>query len=216
MKPRNLLELAAFAAVIAADARGLVPLTLTVGLLPLVWILLRLSREPWSAIGLRRPPNLARALALGAAAGVAMELLAVFLTTPWIGRLFGAAPDYSDLAMIRGHAGYLALFLLLNWTLAAFGEEVCFRGFLMSRLARLFGGGGAAWAASLLVASAVFGAMHAEQGVAGAVQEGLSGLLLGVLYLSTGRNLTVPIVAHGVSNTVAFVLIYLGRYPGAH
>ena len=48
----------------------------------------------------------------------------------------------------------------------------------------------------------------------GAIQEGLSGLLLGILFLLTGRNLAVPIIAHGVSNTVAFVLIYFGRYPG--
>jgi uncharacterized protein len=38
--------------------------------------------------------------------------------------------------------------------------------------------------------------------------------LLGLLYLGSGRTLTVPIVAHGVSNTLAFVLIYLDRYPG--
>ncbi len=39
-------------------------------------------------------------------------------------------------------------------------------------------------------------------------------MLLGILFLLAGRNLTIPIVAHGVSNTVAFVLIYYGRYPG--
>lgn len=55
---------------------------------------------------------------------------------------------------------------------------------------------------------------HTEQGISGWIQEGLSGLILGVLFLWAGRNLVVPIVAHGVSNTLAFVLIYLGRYPG--
>jgi len=39
-------------------------------------------------------------------------------------------------------------------------------------------------------------------------------VLLGLLYLASRRNLVVPIVAHGVANTPAFVLIYLGRYPG--
>jgi membrane protease YdiL (CAAX protease family) len=36
------------------------------------------------------------------------------------------------------------------------------------------------------------------------------------LALPTGwrRNLLVPIVSHGVSNSLAFVLIYFGRYPG--
>ena len=50
--------------------------------------------------------------------------------------------------------------------------------------------------------------------LSGWIQEGLSGFLLGVLFLATKRNLAVPIVAHGVSNTVAFALIYAGRYPG--
>jgi uncharacterized protein len=40
------------------------------------------------------------------------------------------------------------------------------------------------------------------------------GLLLGVIYLRTGRNLSVGIVAHGVSDTVDFLLIFLGKYPG--
>jgi hypothetical protein len=31
--------------------------------------------------------------------------------------------------------------------------------------------------------------------------------------IATRRNLVVPIVSHGVSNSLAFVLIYLGRYP---
>jgi membrane protease YdiL (CAAX protease family) len=84
----------------------------------------------------------------------------------------------------------------------------------MNRMARGFGGSRAAWIASLLLASALFGWGHTEQGVSGWIQEGLSGLLLGVLFLLARRNLVVPIVAHGVSNTVAFVLIYLGRYPG--
>ena len=46
------------------------------------------------------------------------------------------------------------------------------------------------------------------------IQEGLSGLILGVLFLCAKCNLAVPIVAHGVSNTLAFILIYFGQYPG--
>jgi uncharacterized protein len=213
VRSRLVLDIAAFAAVIIADAYGLVPLTLTVGLLPVVWVLLRLRRQPWSAIGLSLPARLPRAIAIGAAAGVAMELLALLVTTPWISAFFGTEPDYSDLEFVKGNLKYLLIVLALSWTFAAFGEEICFRGFLMQRLARLFGDSRAAGITSLLLASVLFGWVHSEQGVSGAVQEGLSGLLLGVLFLTTARNLAVPIVAHGVSNTVAFVLIYLGRYP---
>ncbi len=212
---RYLPEVGSFVAVVIADAFGLVPLTQTILLLPLVWVALRLRGEGWSVIGFRWPErDPGRAIAVGAIAGIAFELLADFVTTPWIAGLAGTEPDNSGLASIRGDASQLALFLALSWTLGAFGEELAFRGFLMNRLERLFGGGRVASAASLLLASALFGWGHTEQGISGWIQEGLSGFLLGTLFLLSGRNLAVPIVAHGVSNTLAFVLIFLGRYPG--
>lgn len=214
MKTSYWLDIAAFILVVVADAFGLVPLTQTIFLLPLVWALLRLRSERWSDIGFERPQKVGASIALGVAAGVALELLAVLVTTPWISGIFGVEPDYSDLKDIQGNLPLLLIFLALSWTLAAFGEELCFRGFLMQRLANVFGGGRAAWVASLLLSSVLFGWGHTEQGISGWIQEGLSGLLLGVLFLSSKRNLFVPIVAHGVSNTVAFVLIYFGRYPG--
>ncbi len=36
----------------------------------------------------------------------------------------------------------------------------------------------------------------------------------GMLYLATRRNLLVPIMSHGVSNSLAFVLMYCGHYAG--
>ena len=41
-----------------------------------------------------------------------------------------------------------------------------------------------------------------------------NGLLLGALYLACGRNLAVPVIAHAVGDTLDFILIYLGKYPG--
>jgi len=136
----------------------------------------------------------------------------MYHTSPWTSGQFGVPPDSSQFDHLRDNPPKRMSLLALSWTLAAFGEEICFRGFLMPRVASVLGDGRAAWLASLLLCSTLFGWGHTEQGVSGWVQEGLSGLLLGVLYLVTGRNLWVPIVAHGVSNTVAFVLIYSGRY----
>jgi membrane protease YdiL (CAAX protease family) len=211
---RLALEIAVFVAVVVADAYGLVPITQTIFLLPLVWIMLRLSGERWSEIGFARPENFGWAIAVGVLAGVLMELFAVYVTTPLISGFFGTEPDYSQLKEIRGNLILLLIFLGLSWTLAAFGEEICFRGFLMKRLAQIFGESRIAWLAALLLSSILFGWGHTEQGVSGWIQEGLSGLILGVLFLSAKRNLVLPIVAHGVSNTLAFILIYFGRYPG--
>ncbi len=58
-------------------------------------------------------------------------------------------------------------------------------------VAQLAGGSGG-WTIALAVATAMFGWAHyAGQDLSGALQEGLSGLLLGVLFLATGRTLTV-------------------------
>jgi membrane protease YdiL (CAAX protease family) len=211
---RNWTEILAFVAIVIADALDLVPLSQTILLVPLIWIALRIRNERWSTIGFHRPESLWQSIALGAIAGALMELFAVYVTTPHISALFGVEPDYSAFKGIQGNLTLLLVFLGLSWTLAAFGEEVCFRGFLMTRLAQVFGESRAAWIVSLLLSSVLFGWGHTEQGVSGWVQEGLSGLLLGVLFLATKRNLAVPIVAHGISNTLAFVLIYLGKYPG--
>ena len=211
---RLAIEIAVFVAVVVADAYGLVPITQTIYLFPLVWLMLWLNGERWSEIGFARPNNFLWAIAVGVVAGVLMELFAVYITTPLISSFFGTEPNYSEFKEIRGNLVLLFIFLGLNWTLAAFGEEICFRGFLMNRLARIFGESRVAWLAALLLSSILFGWGHTEQGVSGWIQEGLSGLILGVLFLLANRNLVVPIVAHGVSNTLAFVLIYFGRYPG--
>jgi len=211
---RDSVEVLAFVAVVVADALGLVPFSQTIFLVPLIWILLRLRNERWSTIGFSWPDNLGGSFALGVLSGVLMELFAVYVTTPRISAFFGVEPDYSDFKDIEGNLTLLFVFLGLSWTLGAFGEEVCFRGFFMKRLAQILGESRTGWIASLLLSSALFGWGHTGQGVSGWVQEGLSGLLLGVLFLATKRNLTVPIVAHGVSNTLAFILIYFGNYPG--
>jgi membrane protease YdiL (CAAX protease family) len=211
---RLLLEIAVFVAVVVADAYGFVPLTQTIFLLPLIWIILRLRGERLSEIGFARPDGFGKAIVIGLLAGVLMELFAVYITTPMISGFFGVEPNYSELKDIRGNLTLLFIFLGLSWTLAAFGEEICFRGFLMKRVAQVFGENRVGWIAALLLSSVLFGWGHTEQGVSGWIQEGLSGLILGILFLFANRNLVVPIVAHGVSNTLAFVLIYLGRYPG--
>jgi membrane protease YdiL (CAAX protease family) len=66
----------------------------------------------------------------------------------------------------------------------------------------------------LLAVSIVFGFAHIGQGITGQLENVLDGFLLGLIYLGCGRNLAVPIVAHGVTDTVDLLLLFMGRYPG--
>jgi hypothetical protein len=40
------------------------------------------------------------------------------------------------------------------------------------------------------------------------------GLVPGLMYLAFRRNLAIPIVAHGVCDTIDIALLFLGKYPG--
>ena len=37
-----------------------------------------------------------------------------------------------------------------------------------------------------------------------------AGLIYGTLYLASGRNLWAPIIAHGMTDTMSFLIIYTG------
>jgi len=143
-----------------------------------------------------------------------MESFQLLVTQPVLVRLIGKPPDLDDFRMLTGNIKLAMVGFAFTWTFAAFGEEMVWRGYLMNRVADLGNRTRRAWICSLVAVSMVFGLAHANQGITGEIEEGIAGLLLGVVYLSTGRNLAVPIIAHGVQDTIDVVLIFLGKYPG--
>lgn len=167
-------------------------------------------REPWATLGLVRPDSWWRTLLVVALATVVLYVVGLFALKILLPILGGAAPDVSRFTLLRGNLGMLAGLLVSVWITAAFIEEVVFRGFLMGRLAVVFGGGRGAWLASLGASAVIFGLLHAYQGLPGIVITGLLGLLLGALYLLARRILWVVILAHGLVDTISLVLIYLG------
>ena len=82
------------------------------------------------------------------------------------------------------------------------------------RAADFLGSGTRAWVIAFIVVNVTFGLAHLYQGPSGVIQATVGGVLLGVLYLVTGRNLLAPILAHGIGNSIDFTVMYLGLYPG--
>jgi hypothetical protein len=99
------------------------------------------------------------------------------------------------------------------WPLAAFAEEMAYRGYALNRLTDLFGRSALSWALNAALLSVVFGLTHSAQGVTGILDNVLAGLLFSALYLASGRNLWLPILVHGVVDTSSLVLLYLGFHP---
>ncbi len=209
-----LAEFVIVALVFLADYRHLVPLSKTPFLLLLGWISLRLRGAGWRSVGFARYRNWAITLAIGIAAGVLIEAFQLLVTQPVLVRLIGKPPDLDDFRMLTGNIKLALVGFAFTWTFAAFGEEMVWRGYLMNRVADLGNRTRRAWICSLVAVSMVFGLAHANQGITGEIEEGIAGLLLGMVYLSTGRNLAIPIIAHGLQDTIDVILIFLGKYPG--
>ena len=208
------LEFALFAGVFWADVAGYVPLSKTPFLLLIAWASLRLRGLRWHDVGLRLPEGWLRLALIGIVAGFAMWVLEFFLTMPLLHRVLGYWPDLAGFNDLVGNAKLLAIYVALNWLLAAFGEEMVWRGYALPRVAAFAGTGTRAWIVALIVVNVAFGVAHLYQGPSGVIQATVGGVLLGILYIATGRNLLAPILAHGLGNSIDFTVMYLGLYPG--
>lgn len=188
----------------------IVPVDETLPIFLLGWVSLWLRRVGWGGIGLRRPANRDRVTLLGIGTGVLLQVLSEFVTEPAITYFTHQTADMSEFAPLVGNLRLAAVYFLLVWTWAAFGEELTYRGYVLNRAADLGGQTGWSWVFGLLLVMGLFGFGHSYQGVAGMIDTGIHGLLFGVLYLVAGRNLWACIIAHGVCDTVAIVLVYFG------
>ena len=210
------LEMALVACVFVADAYHRVYLSKTPYLIALGWISLTLRGQRWREVGLSIPANWRRLLWVGLLAGGAMELLEIFATQPLLVALTGKYPDLSALRELVGSVRMLLIAVGASWLLAAFGEEIVWRGYVLNRMLDLIGRSRLGWLVSVAIVSFVFGLAHANQDWTGIIENALDGALLAVLYIACGRNLFAPIVAHGVTDTIDSVIIFLGHYPGMH
>src|SRR6267378_1380738 len=177
-----LIEFAIVAGLFVADIYHHIFFSKTLYLFPLGWISLRLRGMRWKDVGFVRPKSWASVFGAGVAAGIAIELFELFVSQPLLVRILGQMPDLSGFTSVEGHLKLTLIYLLLVWVLAAFGEELVYRGYLMNRVAGLFHGTRAGWTASLVVVSVVFGCAHIGQGSTGMIENVWDGLLLGALY----------------------------------
>ena len=144
---------------------------------------LRLRKVQWKQVGFTRYRTWAKTLLLGVACGVGLELFDLFVKQPLLTRLLGKPPDLSNFAAVKGNLRFALVIIALLWVLAAFGEELVYRGYLMNRVADFGHGTRTAWVVSLFLISALFGFAHYQQGLTGIIEEGSDGLILGCIIL---------------------------------
>jgi uncharacterized protein len=173
-------------------------------------ISIRLRDGNWCAMGLKRPASWRRILLIALAAAISRILLGQFLIEPVTG-FFWPKPTAPALANeITGNIKMALVVLLLVWTFAAFGEEIAYRGYLLTRAADIGRRSAGAYWMGIVLVSILFGYGHYYKGASGVIDSGVAGLILGTAYMLAGRNLWASIFAHGFIDTFGIIDAFFG------
>ena len=173
-------------------------------------ISIRLRDGSWSAMGFRRPSSWTRIVAIALGAAALRIVLGEYVTVPFTSQFWPEPAAPEGVEDITGDVKTAALYLLIVWGFAAFGEEIAYRGYLLTRAADLGARSTAAYLFGIVIVAILFGYGHYYKGPSGIVDSGMAGLILGGAYLFAGRNLWAAILGHGFIDTFAVFVAFMG------
>ena len=174
--------------------------------------LLERQGSSWKDLGLQRPASWGKTILMGGAALIgALFLFVAAQNLAAAGfEALGLGPgalDQSRFNPIQGNLPLFALMIVLSWTTIAFGEELFYRAFLISRMVDVTSiGSGPA----IVIAGLVFGVVHFAEGPVGMLANASFGIFFGWMYLRSHRNVWITVIAHGLLNTLRFSLLFAG------
>lgn len=188
------------AVLVIAAGQALAPLS---ALLVLVWT--SLSRTPWREIGYVKPKSWITSVAAGIVFGVVFKVLMKAIVMP----ILGANPTNPAYHYLAGNPGAIPGAVLTMIVVAGFGEETVFRGYLFERLGKALGRSRAARIFTVLASAVLFGSLHYfDQGLAGAQQAIITGLVFGAVFAATGQ-IWMLMCAHAAFDLTAVAIIYM-------
>jgi membrane protease YdiL (CAAX protease family) len=163
-----------------------------------------------SSMGFKRPASWRRIFLIAFVAAGVRIVLGQFVIEPITGFFWPppSAPEFAN--EIAGNAKMALLALLLVWTFAAFGEEIAYRGYLLTRAADIGRRSTTAFWVGIVVVSILFGFGHYYKGPSGIIDSGFAGLILGAAYMLAHRNLWACILAHGFIDTFGVIDAFFG------
>lgn len=162
------------------------------------------SHTPWREIGYVRPRTWIGGLTIGVLFGVAFKLLMKAVVMP----LLGADPVNQAYHFLVGNQAAVPGILYTMIVGAGFGEETVFRGYMFERLGKLFSTSASTRVFIVLFTATLFGLAHySTQGVTGAEQAVITGLVFGTIFAVT-RQLWMLMCAHAAYDLTAVAIIY--------
>ena len=168
-------------------------------------------KKLFSALGFQRKNINAKSLLVYAPLlGIAIFLIYGYILIPTVTTLTGEPMDFSVFEQFKGDLSASLSLLLYIWISAAFGEEIVFRGYLMTQFTKFLGSSKISLVLNILIFGVLFGFIHAYQGISGQIITGIMGMLLAVIFHIRKNDLWFNVVLHGCIDTVAVVYMYYG------
>jgi membrane protease YdiL (CAAX protease family) len=159
-------------------------------ILVLIWV--KNSDTPWREIGYVRPRSWGKTIATGIVFGVALKFVMKAMVMP----LFGAPPINQAYHFVTGNPAVIPMMIYTMIVIAGFGEETFYRGWMFERFGKLLGQSLFAKIAIVLITSILFASLHyPEQGIPGAEQALMTGLIFGSIFAITGQ-IFMLMIAH--------------------
>lgn len=144
--------------------------------------------------------------------GLIILVIYRYVLVPSVTKLTGVPIDISSFDPIRNNLSVLLSTLAFVWTSAAFGEEIVFRGYLMTRFSKVFGTSRTAIIANIVLFGIFFGAIHAYQGITGQILSGITGAMIATIFHLKKNDLWFCVIVHGAIDTFALVAIYFNIF----
>lgn len=169
---------------------------------------LRLRHQRFADLGFRRPESWGRLAGIVLALTAAWTVVQIGLFFPILEHITGERQDLSDFDDLKGNVAMLVALIVASWILGALAEETAFRGFIPTRITDLTGRGTAGIVVAVLISSALFGAIHTEQGTIGVIATFLDAIFFSALRLRF-ENLWAAVLAHGFNNTIGLTAYFI-------
>lgn len=170
-------------------------------------LLLYYRKQSWKDLGLTKPDHYWKALGITAiilvGTVVSIMIFEIFLRD----LLFTDTESVSKperFSEIKGNLPYFFSIIFFVW-IESFLEELQDRGFSLNRFNSLLGKIPLSTVLAVVIQAAIFGFRHSYDFSPRSITTGLIGLVFGIVYVLTGRNLWSLIIAHIILNTMSMV-----------
>lgn len=163
----------------------------------------------WSEFGFQKNPFL-KSLLKALFYTVVIIVVNDFLFQPVIEYLYGST-DLSSFEGLKGNIPNYIVFILFMWVIAAFGEELLYRGYMTKQLAVIFGDTKKAWYIAIVISSIIFGFAHTYQGASGVISTFFVALIFGGIFYINKQNLWIGVLTHGIYDMFGITMVFIDK-----